>query len=163
MEEKRARAEAVLREILVRMDLDVQVSSHVRDDRIVLDVTGEEAALAIGRQGQTLDALELLVARTVNRPSDAVSAVIVVDSDGYRARREETLIAMARRLAAKARDTRCPVAVEGLNAAERRVVHMALRDEAGVQTHSEGEDPDRRLMIEPASASSQDGTAPGRS
>jgi spoIIIJ-associated protein len=146
--ELRERAATVLREILERMGIEAEVSAFADGDRIILDAHGGESGLIIGKKGATLDALQYLVNRAVvSKPGER--PLVVVDAEGYRGRREDTLIDLARRLAEKASRSGRPVAVEPMTAHDRRIVHQALADHPDVRTESEGEEPQRRVVIFP--------------
>lgn len=133
--------------------LDIRASLTGTDDEDAVDLTlaGEDAALLIGRQGQTLNAFQYLVgliaARRLGR-----RIRVTVDAEGYRARRAETLGQMARDLAAQVRAHNQEAVMDPLNAAERRIVHTALQEEPGVTTYSEGEEPERHVVISPKPA-----------
>lgn len=144
----RERAAKVLREILDHMGVDAEVSAFDDGERIILDAHGPESGLVIGKKGATLDALQYVVNRIMfKRPQEGPQ--VVVDAEGYRGRREDSLVDMARRLAEKAVKTNRPVPVEPMSAHDRRIVHMALVDHGGVTTESEGEGLFRRVVIFP--------------
>lgn len=152
--EKREHAANVLREILERMGIDAEVSAFDDGERIILDAHGSESGLVIGKKGATLDALQYLVNRIVYKiPGE--KAMVVVDAEGYRGRREDSLADLARRLAEKAERSGRPVPVEPMSASDRRVVHMTLADHPGVTTESEGEGMMRRVVIFPKGAEAQ--------
>jgi spoIIIJ-associated protein len=134
------------------MGLEASVDASESDERITLDVKGPDAGLIIGKKGQTLDSLQYLVAKVTYRGQEGVDGTkpIQVDTESYRARRAESLVAMAQRLSEKVIRTRRPVEVDPMSAADRRVIHMALATVPGVETRSEGEGMDRRLIIFPA-------------
>lgn len=141
-------AEKFLKELLRRMDIEAEVQVAVNEDRIDVDITGENLGLLIGRRGQTLDSLQYIVGLAVNREGgDWVR--VMVDVEGYRSRREETLRSLARRLAGKSTATGRRVALDPMNAMDRRIVHSELQIIDGVDTHSEGKDPYRRVIIVP--------------
>jgi spoIIIJ-associated protein len=147
------RAREVLGEILARMGFEATVEAVESEDKVSLEVKGPDAGLIIGKKGQTLDALQHLVAKVVFRGKEGTPEAgkpIQVDTEGYRQRRIESLEAMAKRLAEKVIATRRPLEVDPMTPADRRVIHMALANVAGVTTRSEGEGMDRRLMILPA-------------
>jgi spoIIIJ-associated protein len=146
--ETREKAANLLREILERMGIEAEVSAFDDEERIILDAHGAESGLVIGKRGATLDALQYILNRIVfKQPGDR--PLIVVDAEGYRGRREDSLVDLAKRLADKAQRSGKPVPVEPMSAADRRVVHMALADHPAVTTESEGEGPGRRVVIFP--------------
>lgn len=148
LSENRERAAKVLREILDHMGVDAEVSAFDDGDRIILDAHGAESGLIIGKKGATLDALQYLVNRIVfRRPSEG--PLVVVDAEGYRGRREDSLVDLAQRVAEKAMKTGRPVPVEPMSPHDRRIVHMALVDHTGVTTESEGEGLFRRVVVFP--------------
>jgi spoIIIJ-associated protein len=151
-------AREVLAEILRRMGIDGTVEVHEEADRTVLDIKGAESGLVIGKKGQTLEALQLLVSKIVHRGAEAEVAgqsrglgkPIVIDSGGYRARREGALVELATRLGDKARHTGRTITVNPMSPHERRIIHITLDKVPGVTTRSEGEGIFRRLLIIPA-------------
>jgi spoIIIJ-associated protein len=146
--EKREEAARVLREILEKMGIDAEVSAFDDGERIILDAHGSESGLVIGKKGATLDALQYVVNRIVfKKPGEACP--IVVDAEGYRGRREDSLADLARRLAEKAVRSGRPVPAEPMSAQDRKVVHKTLAEHPGVRTESEGEGPARRVVIFP--------------
>jgi spoIIIJ-associated protein len=149
--EARERAAKVLRVILEHMGIDAEVSAFDDGERIILDAHGAESGLVIGKKGATLDALQYLVNRLVSkRPHDG--PLVVVDAEGYRGRREDSLVDLAQRLAEKVVASGRPLPVEPMSAHDRRIVHMALVDHEGVTTESEGEGLFRRVVIFPKGA-----------
>ena len=146
--EKRENAARVLREILERMGIEAEVSAFDDGERVILDAHGEESGLVIGKKGATLDALQYLINRIVSKkPGEGPG--IVVDAEGYRGRREDSLTDLAQRLAEKAVKTGRPVPVEPMNPHDRRLIHVALAEHEGVTTESEGEGLFRRVVIFP--------------
>lgn len=135
-------------ELLRRMQVDTEVSTSTEEEVVRVDVRGENLGLLIGRKGQTLNSLQYLIGLVVNREGGEWSR-IVVDVEGYRDRREDILKAQAVRLAQKAKATSRRQAMEPMNAQERRIVHNSLQEIEGVETHSEGRDPFRRVIIVP--------------
>jgi spoIIIJ-associated protein len=151
--EKREAAAKALRDILDRMGIDAEVSAFDDGERIFLDAHGAESGLIIGKKGATLDALQYIVNRIVSKkPNDGPG--VVVDAEGYRGRREDSLADLARRLAEKAVKTGRPVPVEPMNPADRRIVHVTLVDHPGVSTESDGEGLFRRVVIYPKAPAS---------
>jgi spoIIIJ-associated protein len=146
--ETREKAAKVLREILDHMGVDAEVSAFDDGEKIILDAHGAESGLVIGKKGATLDALQYLVNRLVfQRPQDG--PLVVVDAEGYRGRREDSLVDLAQRLAEKVVSSGRPVPVEPMSPHDRRIVHMALVDHEGVTTESEGDGLYRRVVIFP--------------
>lgn len=147
-----AKAREVLGEILRRMGIEATIETRDEGDKTVLDVKGADAALVIGKKGQTLEALQFLLAKIIykGKEGDPTVRSIVVDAEGYRARRESALIEMAHRLGDKVKATGRPITVNQMSPQERRIIHMTLDKVAGVTTRSEGEGVDRRLLIVPA-------------
>lgn len=145
-------AKETLEEILRKMDLDCQVSSPILEDdgqRMRLSISGGDAALVIGRQGQTLDAIEFFVNRMFERKCPGAPHVSL-DAEGYRDRRADKLMDMAMHHASEVRRSGRPVALEPMSPRDRRSIHLALRDEHGIVTRSEGEGQYRYVVIEPA-------------
>ena len=148
-DEKADDARRVTQGILDRMDLDARVTVREDDERVVLDIDGPDAGRAIGKKGMTLEALQFLVNKIVNRDPDE-RRHIVLDSGDYRDRHDSGLVAMAKREAKRAVTSGRAVMLEPMSARDRRVVHVSLAKFAGVSTRSEGEGSDRRLQIIPA-------------
>lgn len=147
-----ADAEDALRDLLkeiadgVGVDVDVEVDSE--DGRIVGRFEGEDVGPLIGRRGQTIDAIQHLAQRIVFRETPA-PARVVIDADGYRERRAEALREEADEAADEVISSGEAVELEPMPASERRVVHEHLRERGDVSTHSEGEEPERFLVISP--------------
>ena len=142
-------ARETLEHLLAGMGFEASINARLLEGEARLEITGEELGLLIGRRGETLDALEYLVDRVVNRPPHE-RIRITLDAEGYRERTAEQLREMALRLAEKAARTGERIPCRPMNARDRRVIHLALRDEAGVETFSEGEGAFRRVVISPA-------------
>lgn len=142
--------EDLLAEIADGLDLDAEIDVEESDGLLKGSLRGEDVGLFIGRRGQTIDAVQHLAQRIVfhEGPSDVR---IVIDADGYRERRAETLRADADDAAEETLRTGRPVEMDPMPASERRVVHEHLRDRGDVETHSEGDEPDRRLVVSPLS------------
>ncbi len=119
------------------------------EGELILDVAGGDLAILIGRHGRTLEALQLLLSSLVNRRL-GFHFPVTVDIEGYRERRRNAVTSQAVRAAARVKKTGREVALSPMNAYERRLVHLALRDDEEVTTVSEGEDPDRRVVVLPA-------------
>lgn len=154
-------AKEILEGILDRMDLDADVDIREDDEQVVLDVTGPDAGRAIGKKGQTLDALQFLVNKIVNRFPDG-RRYIVVDSGDYRERHEKNLVNMARREAKRAVDQGRTITLEPMPARDRRLIHLSLAKFEGVTTRSNGEGLGRRIQIIPSAGSRGGGGGGGR-
>jgi len=139
----------VLDSILARMDLDTDVVIRDDGDKIVLDVAGPDAGRAIGRKGQTLDSLQFLVNKIVNRFPKG-RRHIIVDSGDYRERHDDGLVSMAERQAKKAVQQGKVITLEPMSARDRRVIHLSLAKFPDVSTRSDGEGIRRRIQIIPA-------------
>lgn len=141
-------AKEILETLLRQMDVHARVNVRGTSDPILLDIESESGGLLIGRRGDTLSALQYIVNVLVGKRTRGWTKV-VIDVEGWRGRREQTLRALALRQADRVRQQRRPIALDPMPANERRIIHMALQDMRDVETHSEGEEPDRRLVITP--------------
>jgi spoIIIJ-associated protein len=142
-------ARDVLEEILDLMRLHVNVEEdESADGNTVLNVVGPDQGILIGKHGQTLDALQFIVNLIVNKEATERRR-ITLDAGGYRLRREKTLKDLAWRMGRRALEERVQIALEPMGAAERRIIHMALADDPDVETFSEGEEPQRKVIISP--------------
>jgi spoIIIJ-associated protein len=143
-------AVGALRAILGYMGMEPESIDEYEGDEgeIILDVVGGDLALLIGRHGRTLDALQTLVSAITSREL-GFRHPVVVDVEGYRHRRRQKIEDIARRAADRAARQHSPVRLRPMTAYERRVVHVALRDDRRVQTASEGEDPFRMVVVGP--------------
>ncbi len=124
------------------------VLKQVSDDQVNLNIDGGDAAILIGKHGQTIDAIQYLVSVITNRRVEAKTR-ISIDAEGYRARREEALKQHALYLASKVKETGQEAVLDSLPANERRIVHTALAEDTGVYTYSEGVEPNRHMVISP--------------
>jgi spoIIIJ-associated protein len=118
------------------------------EGELILDVNGGDLAILIGRHGVTLDSLQVIFASMLTKRI-GFHYPIVVDIEGYKSRRRDKVQSMARNTAAKARKTGRAVKMSPMNAYERRLVHLALRGDDSITTHSEGVDPERYVVITP--------------
>ncbi len=137
-----------LREILVGMGITARVETLRREDQVILNVTGTDLGLLIGRHGQTLDAIQFLVGLAANRGLEERRRIIV-DVQGYRQRHEESLRRLALRVADKVRHQQKKAVLSPMTPQERRIIHLTLQDQKEVFTYSEGQDPFRRVVISP--------------
>jgi spoIIIJ-associated protein len=143
------RARELVEGVLDELDLDGDVEIEEDDDRIVVTVVGDEDyGLLIGKRGQTIDALQLLAYQAAFRGLRERKRV-VLDAAGYRERRRETLEGRADRAAEQALSASHVVEMDPMSAQERRVVHERLKDRAGVETYSEGDEPHRCVVVAP--------------
>lgn len=140
--------EELLEEIAEGLGLDAEVVVEESDGVMTGYLQGEDLGLFIGRHGQTIDAVQLLAQRIVFRGAP-VKTRIVIDADGYRERRAQTLREEGDDAADEALRLRGPVELDPMPASERRVVHEHLRERGDVLTHSEGEEPERYLVVSP--------------
>jgi len=142
--------EELLRELSKALALEATVEVVERDGELRGTLHGEELGLFIGRHGQTIDAVQHLAQRAIAILSGTQRRV-VIDAEGYRGRRQEALERQADEAAVEAMSFGRPVALDVMTAGERRLVHEFLRERGNVETHSEGEEPDRHLVVSPVS------------
>ncbi|MGE5281557.1 MAG: protein jag [Chloroflexota bacterium] len=148
-QEPAERVREMVEGVLDELDLDGDVEIVEEDDRIVASVDGDDDyGLLIGKRGQTIDALQLLAYQAAFRGMRDRKRVIV-DAAGYRERRRDTLAARADRAAERALDGNRSIEMDPMSAQERRVVHEHLKDRAGVETYSEGDEPRRCVVVAP--------------
>ena len=139
-------AKNALEEILERLKTDATVEAKYSGDKILLNINGDGSGLLIGRRGRTLDALQHIVDKIVNRSSDNRKRIIV-DTEGYRAKRVESLRRLAIRLGEKVKRIKKPISIPPLNAHERRIIHMTLENDDQLVTTSKGDGFLRRVII----------------
>jgi len=139
-----------LSEVVERMGLDAQVDVHDDGEAVVADLSGPDLGILIGRHGQTIDALQYICAIAVNRRRKSRRRV-VVDAEGYRDRRASSLHAMADRVAQRVSREREAIMLKPMSAAERKVIHLRLKDDPRVETSSEGQEPNRAVVVSPKS------------
>lgn len=113
----------------------------------ICDISSLDKGILIGKRGNTLDSLQYLLSLVINKDREKYIRVSI-DTEGYRSKREETLIRLAKKMASKAKSYRRTMKLEPMNPYERRIIHSALQNEPGIRTHSEGEEPYRRVVIE---------------
>ena len=129
-----------------RMGVPVQIELMETPEQLRMQMAGENMSLLIGRRGETLDALQYLTSLNINRGREEYLRVSI-DTENYRAKREEALRKLAVRMAGRAKKSGRRVALEPMNPYERRILHSALQNDPDVTTHSEGEEPYRRVII----------------
>ena len=139
--------EDFLKNTMKAMDMEVELKTEIdQDGALCVDMSGEHMGIRIGKRGQTLDSLQYLANRVANKHQEGYVRV-KLDTENYRARREETLRHLAKNIAHKVKRNRRPVALEPMNPYERRIIHSALQSDPYVMTHSEGEEPFRKVVI----------------
>lgn len=137
-----------LEKILKAMNIQAKVEVELNDEDgvVQIDLSGDDMGILIGKRGQTLDSLQYLTSLVINKESDNYLKV-KLDTENYRERRRVTLENLAKNLAYKVKRTRKQVALEPMNPYERRIIHSALQNDKYVETHSEGEEPYRKVVI----------------
>ena len=149
-------AQAFLQEVTKLMGLDVSVhSTRNEEGNVHVVFQGDPQGILIGRRGETLDALQYLTSLQVNRGGEDYIRV-TLDSEGYRAKREDSLRRLANRMANRAKKPRRRVKLEPMNPYERRIIHTTLQKVEGVTTYSEGEEPYRKIVISPDEGAKKD-------
>ena len=139
--------EQFVKDTLKAMDMDVEITSSIdKDGALYVDMKGENMGILIGKRGQTLDSLQYLANRVANKHQSGYVRV-KLDTENYRARREETLKHLAKNIAHKVKRNRRPVILEPMNPYERRIIHSTLLSDPFVTTHSEGEEPYRKVVV----------------
>ncbi|KEI73840.1 DNA-binding protein [Clostridium botulinum A2 117] len=136
-----------LESILKSMDVEAKISIKEKKDVIKIDLSGPDMGIIIGYRGETLDSLQYLVSLVINKDQSCDYKRVILDTENYRDKREETLKKLARRLGHKVRETGRPVKLEPMNPYERRIIHSELQNNNYVETYSEGEEPFRKVVI----------------
>ena len=141
-------ARAFLNDVFQAMNMEVVIDIKYNEEEKSMDIelSGNEMGVLIGKRGQTLDSLQYLVSLVVNKESEEYIHV-KVDTENYRQRRKETLENLAKNIAYKVKRTKRSVSLEPMNPYERRIIHSALQNDKYVTTHSEGEEPFRRVVV----------------
>lgn len=139
--------EKFLQDVLKSMGMEVKITSEIDEDgALSVNMDGDNMGILIGKRGQTLDSLQYLTNRVANKMQDGYVRV-KLDTENYRKRRKETLENFAKNISQKVKRTKKAVALEPMNPYERRIIHSALQDDKYVSTHSEGEEPYRRVVV----------------
>ena len=142
-----AACETFLRDVLKTMGMEVEITSCIDEEgALSINMEGENMGILIGKRGQTLDSLQYLTNRVANKMQDGYVRV-KLDTENYRQRRKETLESLAKNIAHKVKRTKKAVSLEPMNPYERRIIHSALQADKYVSTHSEGEEPYRRVVV----------------
>ena len=141
-------AESFLKKVCLHMGInaELEVRCDAEENRIDINIVGKEMGLLIGKRGQTLDSLQYLTSLVVNKESNTYCKV-KLDTENYRARRKETLENLARNIASKVKKTKKSVELEPMNPYERRIIHSTLQNDKMVETYSQGEEPNRKVVI----------------
>lgn len=145
-EEAQQSAYEFLQGVFKAMEMNVEIKAEFSDDTLSVDLNGDDMGVLIGKRGQTLDSLQYLTSLVVNKGKASYTRV-KLDTENYRNRRKETLENLARNIAFKVKKTKRPVFLEPMNPYERRIIHSALQNDPYVTTHSEGEEPYRKVVV----------------
>ena len=135
-----------LSKVFEAMGLEVEIKTEQTEEEINIELSGDEMGILIGKRGQTLDSLQYLTSLYVNKDLNEYVR-IKLDTENYRERRKDTLENLAKNLAYKVKRTKRPVVLEPMNPYERRIIHSCLQNDKYVSTHSEGEEPFRKVVI----------------
>ena len=145
--ETKEACEKFLYDVLKTMGMEVKLTSSIDEDgALSIDMEGDNMGILIGKRGQTLDSLQYLTNRVANKMQEGYVRV-KLDTENYRQRRKETLENLAKNIAHKVKRTKKAVSLEPMNPYERRIIHSALQNDKYVSTHSEGEEPYRRVVV----------------
>ncbi|EPY6471542.1 RNA-binding cell elongation regulator Jag/EloR [Clostridium sporogenes] len=136
-----------LESILKSMNVEANINIKEKKDVIKIDLSGSDMGIIIGYRGETLDSLQYLVSLVINKDQSCDYKRVILDTENYRDKREETLKKLARRLGHKVRETGRSVKLEPMNPYERRIIHSELQNNNYVETYSEGEEPFRKVVI----------------
>ena len=145
-EEAKEKAVKFMKDVFASIEMEVEVTASFEDEVLNVEMSGEDMGVLIGKRGQTLDSLQYLTSLVVNKGKSGYVRV-KVDTENYRSRRKETLENLAKNIAYKVKRTRRPVFLEPMNPYERRIIHSALQNDPYVTTHSEGEEPYRKVVV----------------
>jgi spoIIIJ-associated protein len=145
---EKEKAKKFLREVLEAMDIQAEIRLKDTNEGLYINLSGPKMGIIIGRRGQTLDSLQYLVSLVVNKDKDREGFVkVILDTEDYRKKREETLQRLAKRLAERVQKTGKKVELEPMNPYERRIIHYTLQEFEDITTFSEGEEPYRKVII----------------
>jgi spoIIIJ-associated protein len=137
-----------LKTILELIPIEASVTARQEEDRIILSIEGDQSGILIGRKGRTLDALQFIVSKIVNKSLDQ-KVRVVIDSENYRERRREALVEMALKIGEKAKRIQKPITTGPLNPHDRRIIHLALKDDEELDTKSRGDGVLKKVLIIP--------------
>lgn len=133
--------------LLKHMNVEGTVDISEENDTVKIDVSGPKMGMIIGYRGETLDSIQYLISLVVNKDHEISYKKVILDTENYRAKREETLKRVALKTARKVIKTGKPFKLEPMNPYERRIIHAALQNESKISTYSEGEDPYRKVVV----------------
>ncbi len=131
------------------MQIESPVTVEETEEMIILNIQGDGSGLLIGKRGQNLDALQYILNKAIHHSANG-HKMIVIDTEGYRKRREEALVALALKIGEKVKKTKKPVTVGHMNAHDRRIIHLAVQNDENLATRSRGEGEYRKILILPA-------------
>jgi len=149
LEEEIGTVNQLMVELLQRMNVEAEVNSSLKEGDVCVDITGDKDGILIGRHGRTLEALQVIINRMVNKRTRELVRIIV-DIDGYRSRRADALARMAVRVGDRVKTTGKPMTLGPLNAHDRRIIHIALKDDPSLRTESIGEGLIKKISIIPS-------------
>lgn len=141
-------AKTFLRDVLNSMGIKSEIRIKEEEDAVKITLTGPDMGILIGYRGETLDSLQYLVSLVVNKGHETAYKRVVLDTENYRSKREETLKRLAQKVAGTVRRTGKLIRLEPMNPYERRIIHSALQDDRFIQTYSEGDEPYRRVVVD---------------
>lgn len=140
-------AKTFLSDVLKSMSIEADVEVTEENDTVNINLSGSKMGLVIGYRGETLDSLQYLVSLVINKDHSLPYKRVVLDTENYRSKREETLMRVAQKTAYKVRKSGKPYKLEPMNPYERRIIHSALQNYNDINTYSEGEEPFRRIVV----------------
>jgi len=141
-------AKTFLGNVLDNMGVKAEISIKEEDNAVRISMSGPDMGILIGYRGETLDSLQYLVSLVVNKGGENEYKRVILDTENYRMKREETLKRLAKRIADKVRATNRQVKLEPMNPYERRIIHSALQNDLNIETFSEGDEPYRRVVVD---------------
>lgn len=141
-------AREFIENILNCMEIKANIDIQENDDTIIINLSGEKMGSIIGYRGETLDSIQYLVSLVINKVHELPRKKVILDTENYRSKREQTLKGVAIKTANKVKKTRKVFKLEPMNPYERRIIHSALQDDIFVSTYSEGDEPFRRVVVE---------------
>ncbi|WP_297635684.1 RNA-binding cell elongation regulator Jag/EloR [uncultured Clostridium sp.] len=140
-------ARVFTQDLLTSMGVEANIDITEEKSAIKINLSGKEMGMIIGYRGETLDSIQYLISLVVNKNPEENYKKVILDTENYRAKREETLKRVALKTARKVMRTGRPFKLEPMNPYERRIIHAALQNEKGISTYSEGEDPYRKIVV----------------